>query len=398
MGNSLHLKPGREKSVLSRHPWIFSGAVDRIGGNPQIGESVDIFSAKNEWLARAAYSPFSSIRARIWTWDVDEQVNKDLFIKKIKDASAYRDMVVDKNRTDAYRIVYGESDGLPGLVVDLYRDWLVVQFLSAGCDYWKDEITQALIETTGVKNIFERSDVDVRNLEGLDLRIGNVAGIDPPERLVIKENGLSFWVSLASGQKTGFYLDQRANRQRVYDFVQDKRVLNCFCYTGAFTVYALKGGARELTSIDSSADALMYAQSNLLINDLSDRNAIWQEADVFKELRTLRDRNEKFDVIILDPPKFAPTIAQAERAARGYKDINLLAFKLLNPNGFLFTFSCSGGVSADLFQKIVIGAALDAKVNARIIAHLEQSPDHPVSLTFPEGAYLKGLILQSQPL
>jgi 23S rRNA (cytosine1962-C5)-methyltransferase len=391
---AIYLKTGREKSVLARHPWIFSSAVDHCKGEPQIGETVDVFSSKNEWLARASYSPKSNIRARIWTWKSDEPIDKNFFLRKIREAKNYRDLVVNKNQTDSFRLVHGESDGLPGLVVDQYGDSLVVQFLSAGCEFWREDITQILADVTGSGQVYERSDVDVRNLEGLETRTGHLIGEVPPDRIIIRENGLSFLVNIKTGQKTGFYLDQRRNRQRVSELVQNQRVLNCFCFSGAFTIYALKAGAREVISIDSSADALADARENIVLNGLGNSLCKWVEADVFTELRTLRDRGEKFDAIILDPPKFAPTVSQIERAARGYKDINLLAFKLLNLNGLLFTFSCSGGVSADLFQKIVAGAAVDAKVNVKIIEHFEQGADHPVSLNFPEGAYLKGLLCQ----
>ena len=296
--------------------------------------------------------------------------------------------------TNAYRLVHGESDGLPGVIVDRYGDWLVLQCLTTGSERWRLEIADCLVKSTGIKNIFERSDVDVRSLEGLPPRVGVVCGDQPPERLIISENNRRFYVDLLHGHKSGFYLDQRANRQRLGELVAGNDLLNCFCYTGAFTVYALAGGASRVLSVDSSADALALGAENVALNGLPTQQAEWQEGDVFQVLRTLRDSRRSFDAIVLDPPKFAPTIAQAEKAARGYKDINLLAFKLLRPGGLLFTFSCSGGISAELFQKIVAGAALDAGVQARIVEHLSQGPDHPVALNFPEGAYLKGLICE----
>jgi 23S rRNA (cytosine1962-C5)-methyltransferase len=393
---TLKLKPGREKSVLQRHPWIFSGAVAEVSGNPGSGDTVEIRSASGQWLAQAAFSPGSNIRARIWTWDEDEKINEEFFHRRVAGAVGMRRPLNLDEQTSAYRIVHAESDGLPGLIVDRYGDFLVMQILTAGAEHWRDAIVQALLQVTGLANIFERSDVDVRLLEGLGERLGAAAGEAPPPRLKIIENDLHFWVDLRSGQKTGFYLDQRANRQRVRELASGKKLLNCFCYTGAFTVYALAGGAAETVSIDSSEDALALASENLALNHLPSQKASWNAADVFQALRTLRDRAESFDAIILDPPKFAPTAAQAERAARGYKDINLLAFKLLRPGGLLFTFSCSGGVSMELFQKIVADAALDAGSRAVILERLYQGADHPVALNFPEGAYLKGLICQKE--
>jgi 23S rRNA (cytosine1962-C5)-methyltransferase len=281
---------------------------------------------------------------------------------------------------------------LPGLVVDRYADVLVIQCLSAGIELWLKELVELLVELTGCEQVYERSDVDVRRLEGLPERVGALYGAAPTEPLIISENGLLFKVDLLHGQKTGFYIDQRHNRQRVGALAHGRRVLNCFCYSGGFGVYTLAGGASQVVSIDSSHEALLLARENYVINHLGTEQADWIEGDVFHELRLLRDRAQSFDAIILDPPKFAPTAAQAERAARGYKDINLLAFKLLRPGGLLFTFSCSGGISADLFQKIVAGAALDAGVDARIVEHLAQGVDHPVALNFPEGTYLKGLM------
>ena len=388
------LKSGREKSVQHRHPWIFSGAIDHIEGDPQMGEAVTVRSAAGEWLAWAAYSPFSQIRGRIWSWDERESIDAAFFKRRLAQAMTLRQALIPPGETNALRLVHGESDGLPGVVVDRYADVLVLQILSAGAEAWREIMVNGLVELTGLSQVYERSDVDVRSLEGLPERTGTLRGSSPPDRLVIRESGLQFNVDICTGQKTGFYIDQRRNRQRVGGLVAGRKVLNCFCYTGAFSVYTLAGGATSVLSIDSSASALAMAAENVALNGFPAEKAHWLEGDVFHELRTLRDRAESFDAIILDPPKFAPTAAQAERAARGYKDINLLAFKLLRPGGLLFTFSCSGGISADLFQKIVAGAALDAGVDARIVEHLAQGPDHPVALNFPEGAYLKGLVCQ----
>ncbi len=380
--------------MRQRHPWIFSGSLAHIKGEPGAGDTVEVRSAGGELLGRAAYSPQSNIRARMWTWDPDELVNVDFFRRRVQSALALRRVVAPPEHTDALRLVHGESDGLPGFIADRYRDTVVVQVLSAGAERWRDVLVEALVEGTGAQSVVERSDVDVRALEGMPERVGVLYGPPPEERLLIHENGLQFLVDVLHGQKTGFYIDQRDNRQRVRELVGGRRVLNCFSYTAAFSIYALAGGASEVLSVDSSSDALAWGAKNVALNGFTAEQAGWLEGDVFQVLRTMRDSRQEWDAIILDPPKFAPTAAQAERAARGYKDINLLAFKLLRPGGLLFTFSCSGGVSADLFQKIVAGAALDAGVQTRIIDRLEQGPDHPVALNFPEGAYLKGLVVE----
>ncbi|MDO9130562.1 MAG: class I SAM-dependent methyltransferase [Anaerolineales bacterium] len=424
--SSLILKPGREKSLLRRHPWIFSGAIERVDGNPESGATLDLLSARGNSLARAAYSPSSQIRARVWTFDPSEAVDADFFRRRISRAIGARlalapalapGVGASPAPTDAYRIIHAESDGIPGLIVDRYADVLVAQFLTAGAEFWRETIADILLEITGLQNIYERSDADVRELEGLPPRVGSLRGALHETRITIHENGLEFLVNLASGHKTGFYLDQRENRRRVVrQLAAGRDVLDCFCYTGGFTVHALAGGAKSVLSVDSSAEALKLCCENVALNDLpailrlplrslrSSGQASGQgsgqarhsslEGDVFQVLRKFRDEGRTFDMIILDPPKFAPTAAQAEKAARGYKDINLLAFKLLRAGGLLVTFSCSGGVSAELFQKIVAGAALDAGVEAQIVEHLSQGADHPVALNFPEGAYLKGLVVR----
>ncbi|MCJ7432574.1 MAG: class I SAM-dependent methyltransferase [Anaerolineales bacterium] len=389
---NLILKPRREKSVIRRHPWIFSGAVQQVDENYASGDTVDLLSFNGEFLARAAYSPISQIRARVWTFDPDEKVNADFFRGRIRAALAKRLTLNITRDTNAYRLIHAESDHIPGLIVDRYDDALVLQSLTAGSEFWKETLADILVEETGIKNIHERSDADVRELEGLSPCIGPLRGEIYDLPITIYEHGLKFKVDIAHGHKTGFYLDQRDNRHRVGDLAKDREVLNCFCYTGGFTVHALAGGAKSVVSVDSSADALALGQENVRLNGQQAGDAEWVEADVFHYLRKLRDQNRSFDMIILDPPKFAPTAAQAEKAARGYKDINLLAFKLLRAGGILVTFSCSGGVDADLFQKIVASAALDAGVEAAIIEHLSQGADHPVSLHFPEGLYLKGLV------
>jgi len=388
---ALVLKPGREKSLLRRHPWVFSGAIQQVEGEPISGETVDLLSSYRQFVARASYSPASQIRARVWTFE-DEAVDEEFFRDRIRSAIASRYSLFDVDQIDSMRLVYAESDGIPGLIVDRYGDVLVLQSLTAGSEVWKETIAAILMEETGLSIIYERSDSDVRVLEGLEPKVGLLRGHLSSPVFPITEHHLKFNVNLESGHKTGFYLDQRANRLRVRELAKDKDMLDGFCYTGGFTVNALAGGARSVVSIDSSADALALAKENVALNSLPTEKTNFVEGDVFQLLRKFRDENRSFDMIILDPPKFAPTAAQAERAARGYKDINLLAFKLLRPAGVLVTFSCSGGVDAALFQKIVAGAALDAEVDAQIVEHLAQGPDHPVALNFPEAAYLKGLI------
>jgi 23S rRNA (cytosine1962-C5)-methyltransferase len=393
---SLTLKPGREKSLLRRHPWIFSGAVARVDGDPEPGATVDLLAAGGQFLARAAYSPSSQIRARVWTFDPVEAVDPAFFRKRIAAAIAGRAGLHLTPGTDALRLIHAESDGLPGLIVDRYADVLVIQFLSAGVELWRDTIADILLEETGLGSIYERSDADVRELEGLLPKVGPLRGALPPSPFTILENDLKFMVNLESGHKTGFYLDQRENRLEVRGLSAGRDVLDCFCYTGGFTVNALAGEAKSVLSVDASAEALALCRQNFSINSLDVSRHSMLEGDVFLLLRKFRDEARSFTLIVLDPPKFAPTAAQAEKAARGYKDINLLAFKLLRPGGLLVTCSCSGGVDAALFQKIVASAALDADVDAQILAHLEQAPDHPVALHFPEGAYLKGLVCRKE--
>jgi 23S rRNA (cytosine1962-C5)-methyltransferase len=396
MDKCLVLKPGREKSVLRRHPWIFSGAVQEVRGEPQKSDTLAVESAKGEFLGYCGYNPDSSIRGRMWTFDKRE-LGASLFKEKMRIAISLRKELSFLNSdNNACRLVHAESDGLPGLVVDQYNDHLVVQFLTAAADAWRGEIIAALADLTGIKTIYERSDVDVRRLEGLAERKGILFGEEPPDKIQITENGLNFLVDIKHGQKTGFYLDQRENRAALAEFVQDKDMLNCFSYTGGFTVYGLKAGAKSALSIDSSQEANDIALENIRLNGLNERKAHFITGDVFQALRQFRDARRSFDLIVLDPPKFAATSAQSDKAARGYKDINLLAFKLLKPGGLLFTFSCSGGVSRELFQKIVADAALDAGVSAVIVRQLSQGPDHPVALNFPEGEYLKGLVCKIQ--
>ena len=389
--NKLLLKKGREKSIKRRHPWIFSGAVEKAGGKP--GETLLVCDVVGNPLALAAYSADSQIRGRVWTFDVAEVVDANFFRKRVQKALALRELLPASKHTNALRLIHGESDGLPGLVGDRYADVLVAQFLSAGAERWRDAILDALVELTACEAIFERSDAEVRKLEGLPQKTGFVRGNRNASRCPIIEYGLNFRVDVEQGQKTGFFLDQRENRQRVRALAAGREVLDGFSYTGGFAIAALAGGAKRVTAIESSAPALEVAKDNLAANPLDASKVEFVQADVFKHLRLLRDKNAKYDLIVLDPPKLAPTAAHAENAARAYKDINLLALKLLSPGGLLATFSCSGGISAELFQSIVAGAALDAGGEAKIIERFTAAADHPVALEFPEGDYLKGLLV-----
>jgi 23S rRNA (cytosine1962-C5)-methyltransferase len=392
--NKIILKAGREKSLLRRHPWVFSGAIARTEGTPLQGDTVRVVANDGRFLALAACNPDANISARVWDWHEDTRIDADFFRNRLAQAIGLRRSVFPRSPQEAERLVHGESDGLPGLIVDRYADVLVVQVSSAGCNRWREVIVDALQETTAPRAIYERSDSDVLELEGLAPRTGLVKGVLDSSVIEIRENGVRLRVDVAKGHKTGFYLDQRDNRMQVGRMAQGRDVLNCFCYTGGFTVQALVHGASSVASVDSSAEALEHAREHVALNAMPAERCEWIDADVFQCLRKFRDQGRSFDMIILDPPKFAPTAATAERAARGYKDINLLGFKLLRPGGLLATFSCSGGVSADLFRKIVAGAALDASVDAQVINQFHASSDHPISLAFPEGEYLKGLLCQ----
>ncbi len=387
--HKLILKAGREKSLKRRHPWVFSGAMAKVQGNPGPGETVEVWSATGEFLAVAAYSPESQIVARVWDWKA-RAIDGAFFSENIKRAVEQRRVLLQDAGTDAVRLVHGESDGLPGVVADRYGDTVVLQLTSAGAERWRQEIADAVMEASGAGRIWERSDAEVRGLEGLPAVTGPLRGSRDPARITVAEHGLKFQVDLEHGHKTGFYLDQRDNRRRVRELARGREVLDGFCYSGGFALNALTGGAKSVTAVDSSADALELARGNAELNQLAQPE--WLEGDVFLLLRRFRDQARQFDLIVLDPPKFAPTAAHAEKAARAYKDINLLAFKLLRPGGLLATFSCSGGVSADLFQKIIAGSALDAGVQAQIIERLAPGLDHPIVLNFPEGDYLKGLV------
>jgi 23S rRNA (cytosine1962-C5)-methyltransferase len=391
----IRLHPGRERSLLRHHPWIFDSAVAKGGADP--GETVRLEGGDGRFLAWAAYSPASRIRARAWSFHEGERIDPAFFRTRLAQAVALRQRL--KLPSDGVRLVHGESDGLPGFVVDRYGDTLVAQFLSAGAERWKKVLADGLLEVTGLQRLYERSDANARGLEGLPEVTGWLRG-DGPTGLTIAESGWKFGLDIAAGHKTGFYLDQRDSRARFADWVrrfEAQRVLNCYCYTGGFTVAALAGGATEVTSIDSSAPALERARANVALNGFDAAAAEFLDADVNASLRRYGEAGRVFDAIVLDPPKLAPTAAHAERAARAYKDINRLALKLLAPGGLLFTFSCSGGISADLFHKIVASAGTDAGVDGYIADRLGAAPDHPMTLAFPEGEYLKGLVVVRKP-
>ena len=387
----LRLHPGKERSLLRRHPWIFESAIAKGGGDA--GETVRVESHAGEFLAWAAFSPHSRIRARAWSFDADQRIDADFFDAACATAIAARSRFdID---SDALRLVHGESDGLPGLVVDRYGDTLVAQFQSAGTERWKPVLADALLRHTGTTRLYERSDTSSRKLEGLEPATGWLRG-DGPLELELREHGWRLGLNIAQGHKTGFYLDQRDSRARFARAArhgQWSEVLNCYCYTGGFSVAALHGGAGHVCSIDSSASALALAQGNLERNGFASNRYELIESDVNAALLRFGAQGRCFDAIVLDPPKFAPTSAHAERAARAYKDINRLAFKILRPGGSLFTFSCSGGISVDLFHKIVASAGIDAGVDGYIIGHLGGAPDHPMTIAFPEGEYLKGLVV-----
>lgn len=388
----VRLRAGRERSLRKGHPWLFSGAVDRVEGTPGAGDTVEILDAAGVWLARGAYAPDSRIAVRVWTFDPHEPVDEAFLRRRLSAALARRRSLDEDPDVTAYREVNAESDLLPGLVVDRYGPQRVVQFLTPGAEHFRPVVVEALAQGEGIEGVYERSDADARGREGLALRTGVLWGRPPAGSVRIEEYGSSFWVDLEIGHKTGFYLDQRENRRWLCQGGLPGEVLDAFCYTGGFTVAALRAGASRVEAIDSSAAALDLARQNVALNALEGGRCSWVEGDVFRELRRLRDEGRSFDTILLDPPRLAPTAAQVHRATRAYKDLNLLAIKLLRPGGRLWTFSCSSGVTPGLFEQIVAGAAQDAGVHLVMEAWLSQPADHPVGVHFPEGRYLKGLI------
>jgi 23S rRNA (cytosine1962-C5)-methyltransferase len=386
------LKKGREKSVKNRHPWLFSGAISRVEGNPANGDVVDVWNSRARFAARGIYNEKSQIRVRLLTWNPNDPIDESFWQRRISRAIAGRFLLKQAQDTNAYRLIYSEADGVPGFIADLYGPWVVVQFLSLAAEKNRQIILNTLVDLVEPQGVYERSDVETREQEGLVPVAGSIWGEIPPDLIEIVENGHTFFVDVALGHKTGFYLDQRENRQKATKYFAGKEVLNAFAYTGAFAMYAAHAGATRIINIDSSERLLQVAENNMLRNGFSGRDDIYAAADVFELLRAYRENKWKFDVIILDPPKFAHRKRQLKNAAAGYKDINLLAMKLLKRGGILITFSCSGAVSRDLFQKILFGAAVDAGRTAQIIETLSQSSDHPILLTCPETEYLKGFV------
>ena len=388
---SIRLREGKERSLLRRHPWVFQGSVAKGGADP--GETVRVEANDGRFLAWGSFSPTSMIRVRAWSFDEAERIDAAFFERRITTAIALR--VRLPIASDGMRLIHGEADGLPGLIVDRYADILSAQFLSAGSERWKATIADALLAATGCTRLYERSDSGVRGLEGLAPVKGWLRGEGSTD-VTIREHEWQLTLDVAEGHKTGFYLDQRDNRARFAHVVRHfgvQRVLNCYCYTGGFSVAALAGGAQQVVSVDSSAPALERARANVALNGFESDRAQFIDADVNALLRERLKGGDRFDAIVLDPPKFAPSAAHADRAARAYKDINRLALKLLAPGGLLFTFSCSGGIGAELFHKIVAGAGLDAGVDGVLLDRLSGACDHPTTINFPEGEYLKGLVI-----
>ena len=391
----LILHPGKERSLFKRHPWLFDTSVAHLDGHARSGDTVVVADSHGKPLAKAAFSPQSKIRARIWSFDPEVSIDHAFFKRRVAEAVARRATLPELKSQQGLRLIHAESDGLPGVIADRYGDTVVVQLTSAGAEKWRGALVDGLVKATGCTRVYERSDSEIRGLEGLQPATGWLVGEAPVGEIVIEEHGVRMAVDIVAGHKTGFYLDQRDNRRLLATLSSAKRVLNCFCYTGGFSLQALAGGAASVLSIDSSQPALDRAVANLALNPQLDAScAEWRCANVFDELRKLKAVGETFDLIVLDPPKFAPSASHAERASRAYKDINLLGFKLLAPGGLLMTYSCSGGIGVELFQKIVAGAGIDSGRTGRIVKRLQGAADHPVDLAFPEGEYLKGLLVQ----
>ncbi len=388
------LKPGRDKTARQYHPWIFSGAIAKASKSITPGEIVRVLSNKDDFLAFGYYNSRSQIRVRLLEWDEHKSVNDAWWFQRLKDAISCREKLLGDDKTNACRLVYGESDFLPGLIVDKYAGHIVIQSLTAGIEKVKDLIVSNLVELLSPAGIYERSDSESRALEGLSIISGSLYGEAPPEYLEILENNLKFWVDIKSGQKTGFYLDQRDNRQAVSDFAKGCEVLDCFSYSGGFSVSALSGGAKSVVMVDSSAQSLKLAGENIKLNHFESSKVESHEGDVFKVLREFRASERKFDLIILDPPKFAPSKSDLKRALSGYKDINLLAMGLLRPGGILATYSCSGAVDSQTLQTVLFWASSDLARPVQILKPLSQGPDHPRLVSFPESEYLKGFICQ----
>lgn len=394
MSARISLNVGREKSLLRKHPWIFSKAVNKIKGKPMLGDTVDVFDSKGKWLAKGAYSPDSQIRVRVWSFDEHQEIDRNFFLQKLKSAQARRDWFIDKGGLTGYRLIAGESDGLPGVTIDKYDNFIVCQLLSAGADFHRYTLVDCLTELYPNCHIYERSDVDVRKKEGLEPVTGWLTAPQDSTECIIEEHGIKIHLDIATGHKTGFYLDQRDSRLAAGKLAKGKTILNCFSYSCTFSLHCAANEAKEVINVDVSQAALDMGKRNLELNNLSHSNVSFEKADVFKLLRQYREEKKTFDMIVLDPPKFVESKAQLTGACRGYKDINMLAMQLLKPGGLLLTFSCSGLMEASLFQKVVADAALDAKRNVYFVERLQQAADHPISSNYPEGYYLKGLVCQ----
>lgn len=389
--SSITLKIERDKSMLRRHPWIFEGAIEKTEGRMHSGDTVDVLASDGTWLAKAAFSPESQIRARVWSFTKSEAIDNVFFKRKLEQALARKQEILKKHNTNAFRLIAAEADGLPGITIDVYVNVVVVQLLSAGAEKHRGKILWAILQLFPDAVVHERSDVDVRKKEGLTPLVQTLHG-ELPESVIIEENGVKIYVDLINGHKTGFYLDQRENRRIAASYCAGKTVLNCFSFTGTFGLYALASGATQVINVDASESALALSSKNVEINGLDASKVTHLKKDVFQLLRDYKEAGTTFDVIVLDPPKFVDSKHNLNKASRGYKDINRLALSLLNENGTLLTFSCSGLMPQDLFQKIVADAALDAQRDVYFVQRLAQSEDHPVSGNFPEGYYLKGLV------
>ena len=394
------LKKGKEKSLLRRHPWVYDTAIARIKGEPLSGDFVRVVSASGDVLGIGGFSPQSTLRVRMWTFGASENVFSPAFLEqRLRQAVSAREFL--KQRTNARRLVFAEADAIPGLVVDQYGDWVVTQFQSAAVESHRDDIAALLMKITGARGVFDRSDAATRRREGLELHTGVLAGEEPPERIEIVEDGVRYGVDVRGGHKTGFYIDQRESRLAAQNLAREfrkqngrgLRALNCFCYTGGFSLALMAGGADAVDSVDSSAEALSQAKDNARLNALPEESMQWIQDDVFEFLRKAREAGKKYDVVILDPPKFASSHYHVERAARAYKDINLNGMRLLPSGGHLLTFSCSGAIDVDLFQKILAGAVFDAGRNVWSVDRFGAGADHPLLMTYPEGEYLKGMHL-----
>lgn len=395
MESKIILHESRDKSLKRKHPWIFSKAIKEVVNEPSNGADINIYDCNNNFLAVAAYSPNSQIRARVWSFNKDEKIDKDFFKAKILKAYEARKLMLEVTAMSACRIIAAESDSIPGLIVDMYNNYLVLEVLSAGTEFHLKEIVAALREVFPEHNIYERSDVEVRKKEGLELRKGVIFGENPPTEIEITENeNMKLLVDIENGHKTGYYLDQRDNRAALAKYCKGKSVLNCFSYTGGFSLYALKGRALKVANVDVSQRALDTAKRNIVLNHLDPGRVKFIKEDVFKFLRNEKAKNNKYDVIVLDPPKFAESRGQLDKACRGYKDINMLAASIIKPGGYLMTYSCSGHMTPDLFQKVVADAILDANREGQIVEYLQQASDHPISTAYPEGLYLKGLVVR----